>query len=46
MLGDELEADAAASLVDLGHLDVEDVAAADDILDVRDPAGSDRKSVV
>jgi hypothetical protein len=39
VLGDELEADPAASLVDLGHLHVEDVAATDHVFDVGDPAG-------
>src|SRR5512146_975184 len=36
VLGDELEADAAALLVDLLHDDVQRVAAGDDVLDVRD----------
>src|SRR5262249_43383577 len=41
VLGQELEADAAALLVDLLHGDVEHVPALDHVLDVADAAGSD-----
>src|SRR4051812_7570775 len=45
VLGDELEADPAAGLVDLLHEHVEHVAAADYVLDVADPAGADVRDV-
>src|SRR5881392_2318077 len=45
MLRDELEADPAASLVDLLNDDVHDVAAAHHVLDVRDPARADVRDV-
>src|SRR5579884_1295128 len=45
VLGHELEPDPAAGLVDLLHDDVDDVAAADHVLDVRHPAGADVRDV-
>ena len=45
VLGDELEPDPAALLVDLLHDHVEHVAAADHILDMTDPAGADVRDV-
>src|SRR4051812_38913826 len=45
VLGDELEADPAARLVDLLHEHVEHVAAADHVLDVSDPARADVRDV-
>src|SRR5262249_41050572 len=39
--GDQLQADATSLLVDLLHLDVDDVAAGHDVLDVPDAAGAD-----
>src|SRR5690242_14835855 len=45
VLLDELEADAAASLVHFLHEHVEDVAALDDVLDVVDAAGADVRHV-
>src|SRR6476469_6483993 len=41
----QLQADAAAGLVDLLHEHVEDVAALDDVLDVVDAAGADVRHV-
>src|SRR3954470_8504182 len=41
VLGDELQADPAAVLVDLLHLHVDDVAAGHHVLDVADPAWAD-----
>ena len=41
----ELQPDAATVLVDLLHEDVDDVAAAHDVLDVRDPARADVRDV-
>src|SRR5262249_44386622 len=41
VLGDQLQADASALLVDLLHLDVDDVAAGHDVLDVADAARAD-----
>src|SRR5438270_4200550 len=45
VLRDELEADPAAGLVDLLHDDVDDVAAAHHVLDVRDAARADVRDV-
>src|SRR5207302_5090122 len=45
VLRDELEAYPAAGLVDLLHDDVDDVAAAHHVLDVRDPARADVRDV-
>src|SRR5690242_20793831 len=45
VLRDELEPDPAARLVDLLHDDVDDVAAAHHVLDVRDPARADVRDV-
>src|SRR6185436_8953360 len=45
VLLDQLEADPAASLVDLLHAHVEDVAAIDDVLDVTDTARPDVRDV-
>ena len=45
MLGDQLQSDAPALLVDLLHLDVEHVAARDHVLDVADAARADVRHV-
>src|SRR5204862_4309639 len=45
VLRDELEADPAAGLVHLLHDDVDDVAAAHHVLDVRDPSRADVRDV-
>ena len=45
MLGDELETNPAPSLVDLLDDDIDDIAAAHHVLDVRDPAGADVRDV-
>src|SRR5437763_592873 len=45
VLRDELEADPATSLVDLLDDDVDDVAAAHHVLDVRDPSRADVRDV-